>query len=434
MPLQLEYARRFEIIEARLPLFDKLQRMMRSESPSSSSPRRAISVAVAVAVSLSMAVLVPSAACRNDTPSGRKNSTKATVQTTCSTATLERTRTWLKTLCLAHRGRLTLPLGWWGLPLARADAQLLSSSPTGTLVQLTPRVLWINHKRAPDWPKPRGWKPPDLTGGVGPVLARLVKRLDRLLGGNKAAAAIANAALSDMVGRSEAQKTAPGAPPAPPAPRPPSMSPKLTGLTVLMLVTAKLQQGGLGKKTVNVAIAPKVPMEEVIQLQALLALAGFDVVNLLVAPTQAPFPPTPPVPALNRTLDAYGPRRQNRAVQAGWRRALAAETQRWVTQGCPAMATLQHDILSLRETRRCEPLSRQLPKVISACGCRLDEFRLLTLWQGVLGPYTFLGSWTGRLDPQDASPLAVPHNAPWQELAGKIVKHRRTTLWLTLQP
>lgn len=64
-------------------------------------------------------------------------------------------------------------------------------------------------------------------------------------------------------------------PPSGTQPKPGSVSPSdlPSGLTVFTLITAKRQLGGLRPRLAHLAIGPRVNLRQVVQLQALLALA-----------------------------------------------------------------------------------------------------------------------------------------------------------------
>jgi hypothetical protein len=349
----------------------------------------------------------------------------------CSAASLKETRQWLADLCAAHDQVHEPPNHhWWGLPLARADVKLVKKLPRGVLVTLTPRKLLINGKPAPDWPKPAGWVPPDMSRGIGSLITRLLPKLRRTLG-TSASISTAKSALRDLERRSAVGV---GASRAVEAPRPQSSRDKdlPSGLTVLTLITAKQQLTGRGPRWVHLAIGPRVLVRQVVQLQTLLALAGFDGVHLLFTPRTAPDAPLPPAPRVYEALGAIGPVGDSRARRAARHRALRLEERRWELQGCDAMTRLRATLRKAPPAQRCQLLQDQLPDTFRRCKCPLDERPLLSLWLAVLGPMDHVGSKSVRLYPR-AKAVEAKADAIWSEVADGVVSRPGRHLWIKLR-
>jgi len=367
-------------------------------------------------------------------------SKKARPRNACGAASLKETRGWLADLCAADAQRLETPNHhWWGLPLARADVKLVRKLPRGVLVTLTPGKLLINGKPAPDWPKASGWVPPDMSRGTGAVITRLLPVLRRTLGPS-AGISTAKAALGDLEGRA-----APGVHPAPASPgrtQPTAPGSQLkspvgtdlpSGLTVLTLITAKQQLTGRGPRWVHLAIGPRVTVRHVVQLQTILALAGFDGVQLLFTPRSAPDAPAPPAPRVHEAFGDIGPEGDSRARRAARRRALWLEEQRWERQGCDAMTRLRAKLANAAPDQRCPILQDRLPDTLRRCECPLDERPLLSLWLAVLKPMDHVGIKTVRLHPRSLTDR-VRADAIWSEVADGVVARTGHHFWLVLKP
>ena len=359
-----------------------------------------------------------------------RRSKKARPRDGCSAASLKETRRWLADLCAAHAQKLDSPSHhWWGLPLARADVKLVKRLPLGVLLTLTPRRLLIDGKQAPDWPKPATWEVPDMSRGVGPVITRLLPRLRQTLGAS-AGSATAKAALEDLARRAAPGVRAPGNPlrrtlKSAPATDLPS------GLTVLTMITAKRHLAGRGPRWAHVAIGPRVAVRRVVHLQTLLALAGFDGVQVLFTPRAANDPPAPPAPRIFESLGAIGPTGDSRARRAARRRALHLEERRWERQGCDAMTRLRAALVEASAAERCSVLQTRLPDTLRRCACALDERPLLSLWLAVLGPMDHVGSKTVRLHPRSRA-VRAKAGALWADIADRVVARPGHHLWLAL--
>ncbi len=216
--------------------------------------------------------------------------------------------------------------------------------------------------------------------------------------------------------------------------RPPDLP---SGLTLLVLLTAKgqLPGGGTGHRPrlAHLAVDPAVPMLQLVQLQALLALAGFDGVHLLLAPRQAAAAPPPPLPRVLRAFAPIRPGAPSRVRLAARQRALRIEERRWERAGCADMTRLRAVLASTPRARLCEVLRDRLPDTIRRCGCLLDERPLLTLWQAALGPVDQVGYKSIRLHPR-SRPLRARATAQWATLADRVVARKGHHLWLKLSP
>ncbi len=361
---------------------------------------------------------------------GRKTN-KTRARDGCSASSLQETRRWLADLCAAHEQKFVSPNHhWWGLPLARADVKLVKRLPRGVLVTLTPSRLFINGKPAPDWPKPPTWKPADMSRGTAPVITRLLPVLRRTLGAS-AALSTAKAALADLERRG-ARGVAPVGRPQPGAKPPPRPKDLPSGLTVLTLITAKNQLAGRGPRLVHLAIAPRVSALQVVQLQSLLALAGFDGLNLLFTPRTAPDPPAPPLPRVYEALGTIGPGSHARVLRAARQRALRLEEQRWEEQGCSAMTRLRSTLAKSPVAGRCRMLQDRLPDTIRRCKCPVDERPLLSLWLAVLAPMDHVGIKTARLHPRGRI-MRARADAIWSEIADGIAARKGQHLWIGIE-
>ncbi|MFH2008105.1 MAG: hypothetical protein ABI333_16100 [bacterium] len=382
-------------------------------------------VPVFVAVGTLLLLCLSAASCRREKAPRRK-------RPACGAKLVQDTRAWLRELCQAReKTARTNASHWWGLPLAEGSVEPVQSLPPGVLVTLTPRRLLINGLPAPDWPKPPGWIPPVLHRSPRQVLSRLVSKLRKTLNADAKTAAAAAQALQDLSDRAGTD-AAGGSPQPRRGPRRAPEDPVPSGLTVLTLVTAKLRQTGRGPRIVHLAIGPDVPVRRVVELLPLIVLAGFDGVNLLFRPRSAPEPPSPPDPQLHRALGILGPEGDARIAHTARRRALDEEERRWSDAGCAALSRLRAELAKTAPPEQCRVLVERLPEALQACRCVRDEKVLLTLWQAVLGPYDYVGIWTGQLHPR-TTPVVAPTNARWIDIAERVSTQSRRTFWLELK-
>ncbi len=396
---------------------------------------------------LALALVLGGAGCRTSVSGGcggckAKKKTQDRPRDGCSAASLQQTRRWLADLCAAHAQVFDAPAPrhhWWGLPLARANVRLVRRLDRGVLVTLTERKLLINGKPAPDWPKAKSWTPPDMSRGCGPVITRLLPKLRRTLGSSVGISTV-KAALNDLQRRAAPGKPGPHhtrvrSPRSPHSPHS-AHSPRATdlpsGLTILTLITAKQKLTGGGSRWLHLAIGPKVTVRRVVELQTLVALAGFDGVHLLFLPREAPDPPPPPAPRIYRALGTIGPEVDSRVRRAARRRILRLEERRWEREGCDAMTRLRAALVKASADQRCRILQDRLPDTLRRCKCPLDERPLLSLWLAVLGPMDYVGTKIVRLHPR-SQVLRARADAIWSEIADDVVARKGHHLWISLE-
>lgn len=165
-------------------------------------------------------------------------------------------------------------------------------------------------------------------------------------------------------------------------------------------------------------------MSRVATLLGILHRLGVHRFTFLVEPTRSPMLPPPPDSGhqadLERILSGADPQQRETIL----RRRLALLGH----QGsCGPLIPLLDRALSGPAQTRCRTLAQGIPAKVAGCACRVDWRRVLTLTSLLLGPYEFVGQWTGTLTPalgsQDPRRLHVAGDAPWRDLA-----HRLTAL------
>lgn len=179
----------------------------------------------------------------------------------------------------------------------------------------------------------------------------------------------------------------------------------------------------------HLAVTPRVKITRVKRFFEAMVAAGLREVSLLVQPTESPILPTPPDTNTLQKLERF----LTKASLAQRQKLLLRRFEGVARKGrCGALEQVMARAAKRPQSARCMSLAKELPRAVESCGCTLDWRRLLTVTYLLFGPYSFVGAWSGTLDP-GADGVTLPKQARWQDAVAKILEAPPKPLWLKLE-
>jgi hypothetical protein len=196
-----------------------------------------------------------------------------------------------------------------------------------------------------------------------------------------------------------------------------------------LVAALKTQRAEASHDRLLLAITPLVRITRVKRFFEAMVAAGISKISLLVQSVSPPLLPTPPDTRTLQKLNNY----LTRASLDQRQKLLVRRFDGVARKGrCGALEQALAQANQRPRDNRCMALAEGLPKAVRSCGCTLDWRRLLTVTYLLFGPYSFVGAWSGQLDPK-AKGVTLPEQARWKDAVPVILEKSPSPLWLDLQ-